>query len=249
VLEVDRGEPAPPGTINIRVPPVVGGIIMKCLQKEPAHRFQTAGELAAEIKRYLHGGKVRATPPGPLRRLGRSIARRWRVAAGVVLLGAAVVGGAYVAARSERLAGLLGLAPPVASGGASGSKAGGEAERLRKLGVAHFRAGRHPQAVATFRQARDLRPDDAGLQYNYSVALWHAGGDAAEVARAMAEALRLDPTRARSARFQYEYARACERAGMPTEARAAFERVRRLDGSYKKGRVAAHLKGLGRQRR
>ena len=105
------------------------------------------------------------------------------------------------------------------------------------------------QAVEAFRKARHLRSEDAGLQYNYSVALWHAGGDPADVAREMAEALRLDPARARSARFQYEYARACERAGMPTEARAAFERVRRLDGSYKKGRVAAHLKGLGGSRR
>ena len=241
VLEVNRGEPAPPGTINIRVPPVVGGIIMKCLQKEPAHRFQTAGELAGEIQRYLHGGKVRAAPPGPARRLARALGRRWRVTVGVALLGAAVVGGAYVAARSERLAGLLGLAPRGASGG--------EAERLRRAGVADFHAGRHPQAAEAFRQARDLRPDDAGLRYLYSVALWHAGGDAGEVARAMAEALRLDPARARSARFQYEYARACERASMPTEARAAFERVRRLDGSFKKGRVAAHLEGLGSQRR
>lgn len=50
-------EPEPPDKIRKDCPQALSRIIMKCLEKEPARRFQTAGELVAELQKLL-------TPPG-----------------------------------------------------------------------------------------------------------------------------------------------------------------------------------------
>ena len=85
--------------------------------------------------------------------------------------------------------------------------------------------------------------------YSYGIALWHAGGDMEEVAEALGRSLRLDrsraPPRTDRARRRYEYGLACMLAGKMEEARAAFERVRRIDRAYKPAQVAGHLKRLG----
>jgi serine/threonine-protein kinase len=71
-------------------------VCLKCLEKEPARRFASAGALAADLARWLKGERPEARPAG---RLGR--AARW----------------ARRRPRRVFLAALLGAAPFVAAGG------------------------------------------------------------------------------------------------------------------------------------
>jgi serine/threonine-protein kinase len=57
-----RDEPEPPSVANLDVPPPLDAITMKCLAKNPANRYQTANELAADLGRFRAGQPVSATP-------------------------------------------------------------------------------------------------------------------------------------------------------------------------------------------
>lgn len=72
------------------------GIVMKALEKDRDHRYETASELAADILRHLRHEPVSARRPGALYRF-RKFARRnkWVMAAAAVVL-ASLVGGLTV---------------------------------------------------------------------------------------------------------------------------------------------------------
>src|SRR3954468_8508150 len=57
-----REDPVPPSHVEPDVPPAVDAIVLKTLAKNPANRYQTAGELRADIERALAGRPVEATP-------------------------------------------------------------------------------------------------------------------------------------------------------------------------------------------
>jgi hypothetical protein len=82
-------EPVRPSHLKSSVPRDLETICMKCLEKNPRRRYDTASALAEDLGRYLADEPVHARPAGPVR---RSIAwlkkRPWAVStiAGVVLL-------------------------------------------------------------------------------------------------------------------------------------------------------------------
>jgi serine/threonine protein kinase/Tfp pilus assembly protein PilF len=81
-------------------------IVMKALEKDPARRYQSAAELAADIRRHLSDQAVLAGPPSRFYPL-RKFARRHRIpiaaAAAVVLtLIAATITSTLLAARARR---------------------------------------------------------------------------------------------------------------------------------------------------
>jgi tetratricopeptide (TPR) repeat protein len=104
-----------------------------------------------------------------------------------------------------------------------------------------MQAGRHVDAADAFATAARLAPEDAELHRLRAMALWRAGAEPGEVVRELARSFELDPARRRSARHQYEHARALARAGMRDEARKAFERVREIDPAYEAERVERYL--------
>ena len=55
--------PVPPSQINPRVDPELERIILKCMEKDPANRFQTADELRAVLNAYLAGRPVDVPEP------------------------------------------------------------------------------------------------------------------------------------------------------------------------------------------
>jgi tRNA A-37 threonylcarbamoyl transferase component Bud32 len=72
LLELVRTqEPVPPGQLRSRLPRDVETVCLKCLEKEPARRYATAGGLAEELRRWLRGEPIRERPPGRWERLGR----------------------------------------------------------------------------------------------------------------------------------------------------------------------------------
>ena len=81
-------EPAPrPGRFNSNIPRDLETICLKCLEKEPARRYASAGELAEDLEAFLDGRPVKARPLGMIGQLTRWAKRKPLIAA----LSAAVV--------------------------------------------------------------------------------------------------------------------------------------------------------------
>lgn len=76
--------PARPSTVRKQINDEVETIVLKCLSKERDRRYQSAGELARDIERYLNGQPIEAKRDSGLYVLGKTL-RRYRVAAGVGL--------------------------------------------------------------------------------------------------------------------------------------------------------------------
>ena len=57
---IKKSEPLRPRDIHEKIDDEVETIVLKCLQKEPERRYQSAGELARDIKRYLVGDPIEA---------------------------------------------------------------------------------------------------------------------------------------------------------------------------------------------
>jgi len=96
IKQVLENEPVSPRLLNQNVPVDLDTICLKCLQKEPARRYETAQALCDELTRYLAGEPILARPVGIVERSWRLCKRNPRVAissglAGFLLLFAAIV--------------------------------------------------------------------------------------------------------------------------------------------------------------
>ena len=69
VIEVD---PDPPTTLEPWLSRELEHICLKCLEKDPQNRYESAGELADDLQRYLRRENVKARPSGFMHRI-----RRW----------------------------------------------------------------------------------------------------------------------------------------------------------------------------
>lgn len=102
--------PRRPSHANRAVRGDLDAILMKALEKDPAHRYASAAEFAADLRRHLRGEPIDARPPGPATR-----AIKWAVrhpltvsvcASALILVLAAIVGGTaywYAMTRPDRV--------------------------------------------------------------------------------------------------------------------------------------------------
>jgi serine/threonine-protein kinase len=80
LLQVRAHEPVPPRQLEPGVPRDLDIICMTCLRKDPARRYATAAELAADLRRFLAGEPVRARRAPPWERVVKWARRRPAVA-------------------------------------------------------------------------------------------------------------------------------------------------------------------------
>jgi len=100
-------EPVSPRRLNSAVDADLETISLKCLQKEPARRYQSADEFLADLERYLLGEPIHARPIGRLERLDR-----WRrrnpleagLSAAAIVLAAAALAATTIGYRNTRAA-------------------------------------------------------------------------------------------------------------------------------------------------
>jgi serine/threonine-protein kinase len=83
-------DPVPPSQLTAKLPRDLETICLKCLQKERARRYASAGELADDLRRFLEGRPIVARPVSRVERAWRW-AKRNPVGALAALLGAALL--------------------------------------------------------------------------------------------------------------------------------------------------------------
>jgi eukaryotic-like serine/threonine-protein kinase len=92
VLEqVRERTPDSPRTLNPQVPPDLEVICLKCLAKDPRHRYASADALAEDLKRWLAGEPIAARPVGSVARFWMWTRRNPVVAGAAGLVAVAVV--------------------------------------------------------------------------------------------------------------------------------------------------------------
>jgi serine/threonine-protein kinase len=93
-LELVRNQtPERPSALNPRVPRDLEVICLKCLEKEPQRRYQSALALAEDLDRWLGGVPILARPVGTLARAGMWCQRKRGLAAMAALLVVALLSG------------------------------------------------------------------------------------------------------------------------------------------------------------
>jgi TolB-like protein len=87
-------EPRPPGELNRQISPGLENVILKALDKDPNHRYQTAHDMQVDLERQSAGIL-------PLARPRQSSRRPWIVAAAVAIILAAAAGSLIYRRRAQ----------------------------------------------------------------------------------------------------------------------------------------------------
>ncbi len=99
--QVKKVEPTPPRVLLPRVPHDLDTICLKCLEKDPRKRYASAGDLAADLERFLKGEPIRARRVGIWERGWKWCKRR---PAGALLTGLGVLAALGLAVGGPLLA-------------------------------------------------------------------------------------------------------------------------------------------------
>lgn len=94
--------PVPPRQLNAEIPRDLENICLKCLQKLPADRYETAADLGRDLQRFMNGEPVTARPINRLERTRRRLWKHRRAIAGVVITIALAAATNYVRLESAR---------------------------------------------------------------------------------------------------------------------------------------------------
>jgi len=96
--KIQQDDPPLLRSVNKAIPADLEAIVARCLEKDPAKRYPSAAELAADLQRYLNGETVSVRPVGGVTRWWRYLRRRplESALAAVCVLGVLALGGIFV---------------------------------------------------------------------------------------------------------------------------------------------------------
>ena len=92
VMLVLSEDPVPPRKLQPTVPRDLETICLKCLEKSPEKRYETAGDLAADLQRFLRDEPIIARPVGRVERFFKWVKRRPATATIVGLVFVGLIG-------------------------------------------------------------------------------------------------------------------------------------------------------------
>lgn len=178
--QVLHDDPVPPRKLNAAIDRELETICLKCLEKEPARRMQSAEMLADELHRYLQGEPILSHP---LSRTDRAV--RWcqrnRLAAS--MLGIAVLG--VLVALTASTAGYLAARAARAEADASFHDARdavdgfftwfSEEALLDQPGLQQHREDLLERALNYYKKFLAHRGNDPGLKHDIAQAQWRVG--------------------------------------------------------------------------
>lgn len=102
ITTITTVEPQPPSRVVGAVGSELDTIVLKCLSKSPVRRYQSAAELAADVRRYLADEPIDARRDSTLYVVGKHIRRhRWPVALAGLALSALLAFTFYSAAQAR----------------------------------------------------------------------------------------------------------------------------------------------------
>ena len=127
----------PPGSSRRSVPRALETICLKCLEKEPARRYESADALAEDLRRFLAGEPILAIRTGPTRRFWSWCRRKPIIAGLAAALSASVVVGFALVTWQWRLADQQ--RDTAERGWAEAERQRGEADRQRASAAASLR--------------------------------------------------------------------------------------------------------------
>src|SRR5262249_11304915 len=73
IVQTMEHEPVPPSLLNPKIDRDLETVCLKCLEKDPAHRYASAADLAADLQRYVQGESISARSFNVLERLARTL--------------------------------------------------------------------------------------------------------------------------------------------------------------------------------
>jgi tetratricopeptide (TPR) repeat protein len=211
IAQIMHKEPKAPRKLNAKVPVDLETICLKCMEKDPDRRYQTAGELGEDLRRYVNRFAIAAKRAGAVQRLVKWARRHPAVTgalASSMLLAIVAALFAYWAWESEsqlqaeRRQHALEAAMAAAMGGDLDKveKAINEAElrgaspaevRMLRGQVAYYR-GDTERAIMELEQAVQLAPDSAAARGLLAIA-YGMGGDEDRYERTAFELSKLAP--------------------------------------------------------
>ncbi len=254
LVQVIADDPVPPRALNAGVPADLETVCLKCLHKDPARRYPTATELAADLHRVVRGEPVRARPTGRAEKVARWTRRNKLPAALAAAAALSLVGGAAAA-------GLQAVRATTARDAEANQRRVAEAnaaeaaavnaflldDLLRQASSAAQMDRRHvPDPNLTVRVALDRAADAAGERFRGQPAVEervraalggaYVGvgeyGKAADQFRQVADSCRgrFGPDHPEVLTAEADLANAHLRAGRPADAVALLERVAQVRG-------------------
>ena len=105
LAQVLQKDPTPPRKVNGKVPADLDTICLKAMDKDPERRYQTAGQMAEDLRRYVNRFAILARRAGPFAQLQKWAMRNPALAgalAGVLVLVGVAAGLAYRSHLRER---------------------------------------------------------------------------------------------------------------------------------------------------
>lgn len=231
LTQVMQSDPRPPRKVNPKVPVDLETICLKAMDKDPNRRYETASQMADDLRRYVNRFAILARRVSPITRLKKWAQRNPALSAALsgVLLCAGVAGGlAYRAnrlnieraeAESKHIADVLeekrrstlemAIMMAYLQDFDEANKAIHEAEdlgcspgQLRILrGQLALYQGQIDEAIEHLKRACELLPDNGAAQSMLAVAYANAGRSG-DYYKSLGDALRLTPVTAEDFLFR-----------------------------------------------